>query len=140
MLDLITFARISEATMDLSHIKHRIKQRRKALGFTQEELAERVGVSPTAVTDWETGKSRPWESLALLSKVLQVSIDWLVTGENISEIEFKVNPQTQRLQGLELKVATLPEKQRELILEMIDQFLETPEKGRKEYRKSKKTG
>ena len=36
-----------------------IRYRRKQLGLTQEELAERVYVTPQAVSQWENGKTLP---------------------------------------------------------------------------------
>lgn len=64
-----------------SALPDRIRQARKKLRLTQAQLAAVVGVSTTAVTDWETGKSRPWENLVALAHRLKVSTDWLLTGE-----------------------------------------------------------
>lgn len=36
-----------------------IRSRRSQLGISREELAERVGVSPTTVEAWEQGRRRP---------------------------------------------------------------------------------
>ena len=36
-----------------------IQSRRKMVGLTQEQLAERLGVSRQTVTKWETGDSTP---------------------------------------------------------------------------------
>lgn len=62
--------------------------RRKA-GWSQEELAARLGVSRQAVSKWETGDAEPEVSkLRLLSQVFGVSIDWLLSedgGEADSE-------------------------------------------------------
>lgn len=35
-----------------------IRQRRKALGLTQEQIAQRLGVSAPAVNKWESGVSQ----------------------------------------------------------------------------------
>ena len=62
--------------------------RRKA-GWSQEELAARLGVSRQAVSKWETGDAEPELSkLRLLSQVLGVSTDWLLSedgGEAVAE-------------------------------------------------------
>lgn len=62
--------------------------RRKA-GWSQEELAARLGVSRQAVSKWETGDAEPEVSkLRLLSQVFGVSIDWLLSedgGETASD-------------------------------------------------------
>ncbi len=52
---------------------------RKDRGFSQEELAERIGVSRQAVSKWESGESYPdIENLIALSDVFGVSIDRLI--------------------------------------------------------------
>lgn len=38
-----------------------IKARRKALGLTQAGLAERLDVDKQSVSNWECGRSTPWE-------------------------------------------------------------------------------
>lgn len=37
----------------------RIRSAREALGLTRQQLAERVGASPTSVANWETGATEP---------------------------------------------------------------------------------
>ncbi len=60
--------------------RHRLAQRRKALGFTQEGLAERLDVDPTTVRRWESGKTeggpQPWLQ-PQLARCLQVSAEQL---------------------------------------------------------------
>ena len=57
---------------------------RKQHGLTQEQLAEKLYVSRTAVSKWELGKGYPnIESLKQLASVLEVSIDELLSGEEL---------------------------------------------------------
>jgi transcriptional regulator with XRE-family HTH domain len=60
--------------------RHRLAQRRKALGFTQEGLAEQLGVDMTTVRRWESGAietgPQPWLR-PKLARCLQVSIEQL---------------------------------------------------------------
>jgi transcriptional regulator with XRE-family HTH domain/tetratricopeptide (TPR) repeat protein len=52
--------------------------RRKAVGLTQEQLAERLGVERTTVVRWERGETKPLPSLRpRLAKALGVSADRL---------------------------------------------------------------
>ncbi|MBQ6268064.1 MAG: helix-turn-helix transcriptional regulator [Clostridia bacterium] len=44
--------------MNTEAVGKRIADRRKELGLTQEQLAEKIGVSPQAVSKWENGVSR----------------------------------------------------------------------------------
>ena len=56
-----------------------IQSRRKMVGLTQEQLAERLGVSRQTVTKWETGDSTPdLANAGALAEALDVSLDALV--------------------------------------------------------------
>ena len=60
----------------------RIKQKRKDLNLTQEELAEKMGVSYQAVSKWENNASMPDTALLhALAGILDVSLDYLFTGK-----------------------------------------------------------
>ena len=55
---------------------------RKQRGLTQEELAERLFVSRTAVSRWESGRGYPGiDSLKAVAAFFSVSIDDLLSGE-----------------------------------------------------------
>ena len=57
-------------------------QLRKMLNMTQEELAEKVGVSRQAVAKWEAGETSPdLEKARLLAEALGVSLDDLTNYE-----------------------------------------------------------
>ena len=58
-----------------------IKEMRVERGWSQEQLAEKLGVSRQAVTKWETGAGAPdIENLAALARIFGVSMDELVFG------------------------------------------------------------
>lgn len=68
--------------MDLNKISNFIKQKRKELGITQDELAEKLFVTEKAISRWETGRGTPDISLLLpLSKELNVEVSELLNGE-----------------------------------------------------------
>jgi len=68
--------------MDLNKISNLIKAKRKELGITQEELAQRLFVTEKAVSRWETGRGTPDISLLLpLSKELNIEVSELLVGE-----------------------------------------------------------
>ena len=55
-----------------------IAKRRRYMKLTQEELAQRIGVSKSAVAKWETEGGLPdRDNLKRLSEVLNVSVDEL---------------------------------------------------------------
>ena len=61
-----------------------ISERRKALGMTQEELASNIGVSPQAVSKWETARGLPDITLIEpLAKALGVSVMELMSGDTV---------------------------------------------------------
>ena len=53
-----------------------ISTRRKLMGLTQEELAEKVGVSKSAIAKWETDGGLPdRDNLKRISETMKVSVD-----------------------------------------------------------------
>ena len=60
----------------------RLKEYRKDRGLSQEDLADRLGVSRQAIGKWEQGQSYPEvEKLLSLCHVLNVSLDTLMADE-----------------------------------------------------------
>ncbi|MBX7266630.1 helix-turn-helix transcriptional regulator [Micromonospora sp. Llam7] len=58
--------------------RQRFAQRRKAVGFSQEGLAERLGIDRSTVARWESGETEPLPWLRpKLARVLQVAIEQL---------------------------------------------------------------
>lgn len=66
-----------------------IKKYRKELGYTQEEIANRLGVTTPAVNKWENGNSNPdIELLAPIARLLNISLDTLLSfHQNLTDIE-----------------------------------------------------
>lgn len=59
----------------------RIQSLRKAKGISQEELADKIGVSRQAVSKWESEQSSPdLEKVILLSDYFEVTTDYLLKG------------------------------------------------------------
>jgi transcriptional regulator with XRE-family HTH domain len=66
-------------------IKDRIREKRKALGLKQKELAKLIGVSAGNVSHWEQGITSPkGTNLLKLADVLKVSPDWLA-GDSMND-------------------------------------------------------
>ncbi len=67
--------------MDQSRIGAFIRERRRAAGFTQEQLADRLGVSAKAVSKWERSVCLPDASLYQpLCRQLDVTVGQLFSG------------------------------------------------------------
>ena len=66
-------------------------QQRKKKGFTQKELAERLGVTDKAVSRWENGHGFPdIESLEPLARELEVTLLELLHGEMLGQEEISL--------------------------------------------------
>jgi transcriptional regulator with XRE-family HTH domain len=77
-------------------IAKRIKETREARGITASEFARLVGVTPTAVWNWEKNSITPRRpALEAIAKVLGVTISFLLTGrEELGEVKQDAVPQT----------------------------------------------
>ena len=66
----------------------KIKEARKQCGLSQEQLAEKMAVSRSAVAKWEANNGLPdVENLKALAQLLNVSVDYLLDdGEMIDEV------------------------------------------------------
>lgn len=62
----------------------KIKKLRAASDMSQDELAEKLFVTRTAVSKWETGKGYPSiDSLKLLSDLFHISMDELISDDDV---------------------------------------------------------
>ena len=73
------------------NIADRIQHLRKSKGLSQEELADKIGVSRQAVSKWESEQSTPdIEKIILLSDYFETTTDYLLKGiEPANEFEKK---------------------------------------------------
>ena len=77
---------MTDEEINLLEIGKRITERRKKLGMTQEMLAEKGDLTPQFVSYAESGKRamRP-ENVIKLAKTLEVSADYLLTGDIVDK-------------------------------------------------------
>lgn len=75
----------------------KLQELRKKRGLTQEELAEALYVSRTAISKWESGRGYPSiDSLKEISNFFSVSIDDLLSTETVLSIAEKENKSNMR--------------------------------------------
>ena len=77
-----------------------IRKLRRENGFTQEQLAEKVGVSFQTVSRWETGRGMPAvDSLEPLAEVLGLSVSELLSGKRLTpeELPKAASPEVLKL-------------------------------------------
>ncbi|MCD8006733.1 MAG: helix-turn-helix domain-containing protein [Oscillospiraceae bacterium] len=78
---------------------------RKKSGLSQEQLAERLGVSRQAISKWESGNSIPEsDKLVAISNYFNVSLDYLLKDDEPSGVALStdetVTPTTNRAQWI----------------------------------------
>ena len=74
-------------------LAERIYELRRKSGLSQEQLAEKIGVSRQTVSKWESGTSTPeLEKLMALSEIFQVSLDELVREQGTLDGPKEVQP------------------------------------------------
>lgn len=73
-------------------IANKLVELRKKNGLSQEELADKLGISRQAVSKWERAESSPdTDNLICLAKLYNVSLDDLLnTDETVEEISEEV--------------------------------------------------
>ncbi len=95
----------------------RIAERRKALGLTQQQLAETLGIAQQTLAHYEVGRLRVAAALLPpLSRVLGLSLDELFGGTPKTG---KRGP-TPKLQAQIERIGTLPRSKQRMLLDMLD--------------------
>ena len=75
-----TYLKLKEERKNLFSV--RLKELRLQHGFSQEELAEKIGIKRNSYSDWENGKCKPnYEKLEKIADFFGVSLDWLFGRE-----------------------------------------------------------
>ena len=95
----------------MNTIGYRIKQARKRKDLTQQKLADAIGVSRPAVTQWELNKTKNLdaENLYKLCAALEVSQEWILygTGSDIMKSEeSNVREPPENLRIMQIPVLT----------------------------------
>lgn len=74
---------------------------RKYKRLTQEELAEKVGVSRQAIAKWEAGETMPdLEKSRLLAEIFEVSLDDLANYEPKANMGLNIPPKGKHIFGV----------------------------------------
>lgn len=84
-----------------------IAKKRKEQGFTQMQLAEKLGITDRAVSKWETGKSLPDASIMLeLCGLLKITVNDLLCGEVVSMENYNEKTEKTLIEMVKQKEAT----------------------------------
>jgi len=103
----------------------RLARIRKAKGYTQVELADKLGIIQVMVSDYELDKLRPYHEMIIrFAKVFEVSTDELLGVKPFKSKDSKVSLKLQRRMQ---KIDALPPAKQKLILQTIDTFIKGAE-------------
>lgn len=91
-------------------LPEKLREQRTKLGYSQRELAAKLGVSPSIISGYETGERTPSvEVLLSLSNLYRCSIDYLLGKESPSP-------------SIVLNVDGLSSRQHQLLSALIDEL------------------
>ncbi len=63
-------------------LAQRLQNLRKEAHYSQEQLADLLGISRQAVSKWESGQGKPdLDNIARLTEIYNVSADYLISGQ-----------------------------------------------------------
>ena len=88
----------------------RLKSLRKQAGFTQVDVASKLGISQQAYASWERGSKKPTQdNLVKIAQILNVSVDYLVgnseeKSDELDNIELLFRMNSKGLTDEEKKV------------------------------------
>jgi transcriptional regulator with XRE-family HTH domain len=117
-----------DVTEDESSFGERLARIRKERGFTQVELAEKVGLIQVLISDYERGKLRPYaDVVARFARALDVSADELL---GLAPPQKQPGAQANRrfLRRLQL-IQELPKRDQDALLRTIDVFIAVRKSG-----------
>jgi transcriptional regulator with XRE-family HTH domain len=99
----------------------RLARLRKERGFTQIELADKLGVAQSLISSYETGRLRiPPAIVVSITKVLQISSDELL---GMVSARAREAPLSRRFSRRLKQVQHLPKRDQDALLRTIDAFL-----------------
>ena len=78
----------------------RIKKVRTALGLSQQEFADRIGIKRGAVANYEVGRNEPIDAvISLICREFNVSERWLRTGDGDMFVQISRDKEIMRFVG-----------------------------------------
>ena len=77
-MDIIENIQTEVMNMDISE---RLQELRKKEGYSQEQVAEMLGLSRQAISNWESGQGKPEiDNIIKLTEIYHVSADYILLG------------------------------------------------------------
>ena len=76
---------------DNIELGRRLKLRRKALGLTQQALADQIGTTKGAICNLELGRAKSSVYLGRIAQTLNVSLAWLEGREDVEQLGLAID-------------------------------------------------
>src|SRR5262245_707819 len=70
-------------------LRERLREGRRGVGLKQQDVADKLGVTRRAVSEWETGLRRPHTKLPELAALYGVSTSYLLNGAEEASVEVR---------------------------------------------------
>ena len=111
-----------KTTYDRLAAGERLRLKRTLLGFTQEEMAEKIDRATKYYADIESGScGMSIETLMALSSVLNMSLDYIIFGKTAEEKEHSI--QTDEVTAIMEMLDNSTERERSYCLRLLKLFL-----------------
>lgn len=105
--------------LDFKQIGLKIKERRQALGITQEFIANILEVNPSHISNIECGRANPsLTALVKIANILECSVDFFISGEYT--YRFSQNKEQSLDDKIMDKIKYCDSNKKNRILKMID--------------------
>lgn len=93
----------------LMNMGKRFKELRKERKFTQQQLADRIGLAPSAISSYESGARYPsYDVLIKYSKIFHVTTDYLLGIDELNTVD----------------VSGLNQMEKETVIQVINTFID----------------
>jgi transcriptional regulator with XRE-family HTH domain len=105
--------------LDFKAIGLKIRERRQAVGITQEAIANKLDVNPSHISNIECGRANPsLTALVKIANILQCSVDYFINGE----YTYKINKDEEKNLDIQImeKLRYCDTNKKIKVLKMID--------------------
>lgn len=113
--------------MAYENLNEHLRQARRKCGFTQEQVAQTLGIDRSSYTYYETGKTEPnVEYLVRLSEMFRTDLETLIRGEEAvaamrdKDTLFQLSTMTLEEQKIILRFRSMSEERRQAWMSVLE--------------------
>jgi transcriptional regulator with XRE-family HTH domain len=82
---------MEKVNLNLKEIGKRLKEARKALNKTQNDMSELCGIQHSVISEMENGLRKPYPLYLKLLSELKVNLNWIFNGKGSMFADFEIN-------------------------------------------------